>query len=43
VSARAKRLAGFGAAALALVAVFALYTKPQIMVAVSEMIWACFQ
>jgi hypothetical protein len=43
VSVRAKKLAGYGAAALALVAVFALYTRPQMMVALGDMIWACFQ
>ncbi len=31
------------AAAAALAGVFALYAKPQIMVAMSEMIWACFR
>jgi hypothetical protein len=27
----------------ALLGVFALYSKPQVMVALSDMIWACFQ
>jgi len=30
------------AAATVLAGVFALYMQPQIMVTVSEMIWACF-
>jgi hypothetical protein len=38
---RAKVIA-YSAAAVVLVAVFALYTNPKIMVAVSDMIWACF-
>ena len=40
---RTKKLLGYGAAALGLVAVFALYTRPQMMVALGDMIWACFQ
>lgn len=40
---RAKKLAAYGAAVIALVAVFALYTRPGMMVAVGDMIWACFQ
>jgi hypothetical protein len=27
----------------ALLGVFTLYSKPQVMVALSDMIWACFQ
>ena len=40
---RAKKLAGYGAAALALLAVFALYTRPDMMVTLGNMVWACFQ
>ncbi|HVE52530.1 MAG TPA: hypothetical protein VNB23_04040 [Ramlibacter sp.] len=40
---RATRLAAYGAAVAALLAVFALYTRPDMMVAVGDMIWACFQ
>lgn len=40
---RAKKLAGWTAAVVVLVAVFALYTRPQMMVALGDMIWACFQ
>ena len=40
--ARKGRIAAYAAALAALVAVFALYANPQVMVAVSEMVWACF-
>ena len=40
---RAKKVLGLGAAALALVGVFALYTRPDMMVTVGNMVWACFQ
>ena len=39
---RKARIATYAAAAAALLAVFALYANPKIMVAVSEMVWACF-
>jgi hypothetical protein len=39
---RAKKMLGYGAALAALAAVFVLYTQPQMMVAVGDMIWACF-
>ncbi len=40
---RAKKALALGAAALALVGVFALYTRPDMMVTLGDMIWACFQ
>jgi hypothetical protein len=40
--ARAKKLAAYGVAVLLLLAVFALYTQPQMMVRLSDFIWACF-
>jgi hypothetical protein len=40
---RAKKLLAHGTATAVLLAVFALYTRPEMMVTVSEMIWACFQ
>jgi hypothetical protein len=40
---RARRLAAWTAAAAALAGVFALYTRPQMMVALGDMIWACFR
>ncbi|WP_255429393.1 hypothetical protein [Ramlibacter albus] len=36
------RIAAYTAALLALLGVFVLYTQPQMMVTVSEMVWACF-
>ena len=39
---RKGRIAAYAAAVAALLAVFALYANPNIMVAVSEMVWACF-
>lgn len=43
MSLRARKLLAYGVAVAALLGVFVLYTRPQMMVAVSEMIWACFQ
>ncbi len=43
MSSRAKKLLGYGVAVAALLAVFALYTRPQMMVTLGDMIWACFQ
>ena len=40
---RKSKIAAYAAAALVLAGVFAMYARPGIMVAVSEMIWACFQ
>ena len=37
-----KKLTLWAAATAVLVGVFALYTRPDMMVLVSEMIWACF-
>jgi hypothetical protein len=39
----AMRFAGWTAVAAALAGVFALYTRPQMMVTLGDMIWACFQ
>ena len=39
---RAKKFIGYAAAIAALLAVFALYTRPAMMVALGDMIWACF-
>lgn len=43
MSLRAKKLAAWAAALAVLGGVFALYLQPQMMVAVGDMIWACFQ
>ena len=40
---RAKKLALWSAIAAVLAGVFALYTRPQMMVALGDMIWACFR
>lgn len=37
-----KKVLAYGAALAVLLAVFALYLRPQTMVALSEMVWACF-
>jgi hypothetical protein len=37
-----KKLAAWAAAAVVLVGVFALYTRPSMMVALGDMIWSCF-
>lgn len=39
----ARKLLAYAAAAVVLVAVFALYTRPQFMVNVADVIWSCFQ
>ena len=43
MAARAKKLAIWSAVAAALAGVFALYTRPGMMVALGDMIWACFR
>lgn len=40
---RARKFLAYAAAALLLVAVFALYTRPQFMVDVADLVWGCFQ
>jgi hypothetical protein len=37
-----KKAIAYGGAVVALLAVFALYTRPEMMVAVGDLIWACF-
>ena len=39
---RAKKLLAYAAAVVVLLAVFALYTRPQMMVSLGDMIWASF-
>lgn len=39
---KAKRLLAYGAAVAVLLGVFVLYTRPQMMVALGDFIWACF-
>ena len=38
-----KHFLAWAAAAAVLAGVFALYTRPDMMVAVGDMIWACFR
>ena len=40
---RAGKIALWSAVIAVLAGVFALYARPQIMVALSDMIWACFK
>lgn len=42
MSPRAKKLTAYAAALVVLLGVFALYTQPQMMVAIGDMVWACF-
>lgn len=39
---RTRKLLAYGAAIAALLAVFALYTQPQMMVTLTDFVWACF-
>ena len=38
----AKKILLYGAAACVLLAVYALYTRPDFMVTLSNQVWACF-
>ena len=40
---RTRKLLVYAAAVAALLAVFALYTRPGIMVTLADQIWSCFQ
>lgn len=40
---RAVKWIAWAAAAVVLAAVFAMYTRPQFMVGVADLVWACFQ
>ena len=39
---RTRTLLAYGAAAVVLGAVFLLYSRPEMMVAVGEFVWSCF-
>lgn len=39
---RTRKLLAYGAALVALLAVFALYTRPVILVTLADQIWSCF-
>jgi hypothetical protein len=43
VNVRTRKLLAYGAAVAVLLAVFALYTRPGIMVTLADQLWACFQ
>ena len=38
-----RKLLAYGAAIALLLAVFALYTRPTILVALADQVWACFR
>jgi hypothetical protein len=42
MSLRAKKVLAYGGAVAVLLGVFALYTRPQMMVALADFMWACF-
>ena len=42
MSPRARKFLAYGTAVAVLLAVFALYTRPAILVTVADQIWACF-
>jgi hypothetical protein len=42
VTRRTRKLVAYGAAVVALLAVFALYTRPTILVTLADQMWACF-
>jgi hypothetical protein len=39
---RARKLLAYGAAIAVLLGVFALYAQPQMMVTLTDFVWACF-
>ena len=39
---RTRKLIGYGVAVVVLLAVFALYTRPLILVTLADQLWACF-
>ena len=41
-AARWRKLLAYGAAVAVLLAVFALYTRPEMMATLADQIWACF-
>ncbi|MDB5871950.1 MAG: hypothetical protein JWQ07_1392 [Ramlibacter sp.] len=42
MSVRTRKLLAYGAAIVVLLAVFALYTRPLILVTLADQLWACF-
>jgi len=43
MSMRARKIIAYAVAGAVLAGVFALYTRPEMMVSIGDMIWACFQ
>lgn len=39
----ARKVLAYAAAIAVLLGVFALYTRPELMITLSEQVWACFQ
>ena len=39
---RTRKLLAYGTAVTVLLAVFALYTRPQFLVTLADQVWACF-
>ena len=39
---RTRQLLAYGTAVAVLLAVFALYTRPTILIALADQVWACF-
>lgn len=40
---RARKILAYTAAVAVLLGVFALYTRPELMITISDQVWACFQ
>ena len=40
---RTRKLLAYGSAIAILLAVFGLYTRPDVMIALADQVWACFQ
>lgn len=40
---RARKALAYAAAIAVLLGVFALYTRPELMITLSEQVWACFR
>ena len=43
MAAKARRIAAYAVAGVVLAGVFVMYTRPDMMVSIGNMIWACFQ
>ena len=43
MASKARRITAYAIAGVVLAGVFALYTRPDMMVSIGNVIWACFQ